>query len=62
MPPFLLALGAIGAAVVAKLLADVGRKERQLEEQKKRTATDDRASLPTLERDPATGEYRPPRS
>lgn len=62
MPPFIWAIGAVGAALVAKLLADVGRKERELEEQKKRATPDDRASLPTLERDPQTGEYRPPRS
>jgi hypothetical protein len=61
MPPFLLALGAISAALVAKLLADVGRKERELEEQKKR-ATTDSGPLPKLERDPETGEYRPPRT
>jgi hypothetical protein len=62
MPPFIWAIGAVGAALVAKLLADVGRKERELEEQKKRATSDDRTSLPTLERDPQTGEYRPPRS
>jgi hypothetical protein len=61
MPPFLLALGAISAALVAKLLADVGRKERELEEQKKRAAADS-GPLPKLERDPETGEYRPPRT
>jgi hypothetical protein len=62
MPPFIWAIGAVGAALVAKLLADVGRKERELEEQKKRATTDERAALPTLERDPETGEYRPPRT
>jgi hypothetical protein len=61
MPPFIWAIGAVGAALVAKLLADVGRKERELEEQKKRATTDERADLPKLERDPETGEYRPPR-
>ena len=31
MPPFIWAIGAVGAALVAKLLADVGRKERELD-------------------------------
>jgi hypothetical protein len=60
MPPFIWAIGAMGAALVAKLLADVGRKERELEEQKKRAAGDEHTTLPKLERDPDTGEYRPP--
>jgi hypothetical protein len=62
MPPFIWAIGAVGAALIAKLLADVGRKERELKEQKKRATTDERADLPKLERDPQTGEYRPPRT
>jgi hypothetical protein len=59
MPPaFLVALGAVGAALVAKLLVDAGRKARE-EEEKKRA---EGAPAPKLERDPKTGEYRPPRA
>ncbi|HLL27962.1 MAG TPA: hypothetical protein VKT73_10005 [Xanthobacteraceae bacterium] len=61
MPPaFLWALGAIGAALAAKLLAEAGRKANRDLEEVRNKAVDERANIPTLERDPRTGEYRPP--
>jgi len=63
MPPaFLWALGAIGAAIAAKLLADAGRKANRDLEEVRSSAKDDRAKIPTLERDPQSGRYRPPRA
>jgi hypothetical protein len=66
MPPALLwVLGAIGAALAAKLLAEAGRKaNRDLEEVRSaaKSGTDERAKIPTLERDPQSGRYRPPKS
>jgi hypothetical protein len=62
MPPaFLWALGAIGAALAAKLLANAGKKANEdLDALRREPKKDDRASIPTLKRDPATGQYRPP--
>ena len=63
MPPaFLWVLGAIGAALAAKLLADAGRKANRDLEEVRAAAKDDRAQIPTLERDPESGRYRPPKS
>ena len=63
MPPaFLWALGAIGAALAAKLLADAGRKANRDLEEVRSSAKDERAKIPTLERDPRSGHYRPPKA
>jgi hypothetical protein len=63
MPPaFLWALGAIGAAIAAKLLADAGRKANRDLEEVRSSAKDDRARIPTLERDRQSGRYRPPKA
>jgi hypothetical protein len=49
MPPaFLWALGAIGAALAAKLLADAGRKANRDLEEVRSSGKDDRAKIPTL--------------
>ncbi len=62
MPPaFLWALGAIGAALAAKLLYDAHRKANEdLETLRREPKPDERANIPTLKRDPVTGQYRPP--
>jgi hypothetical protein len=60
MPVFALALGAIGAVVLVKLFnrewrrvnADLDRANPV------RVSESERAGVPTLRRDPATGEYR----
>ena len=63
MPPaFLWALGAIGAALAAKLLAEAGRKANRDLEEVRASKQDERAKIPTLQRDPESGRYRPPRS
>jgi len=64
MPPaFLWALGAIAAALGAKLLADAGKKANEdLDDLRREPKADDRAKIPTLKRDPKTGQYHPPRS
>jgi hypothetical protein len=61
MPPaFLWALGAIGAALAAKLLSDAHRKANEdLEALRREPKPDERANIPTLKRDPVTGQYRP---
>jgi hypothetical protein len=66
MPPLIAwALGAIGAALAAKVLSDAHKKanedlEAVRREPKPGTNLDERASIPTLRRDPKTGQYRPP--
>ncbi len=59
MPPFLLAaLGAIGAAALAKFLAAENRRVNETLD--KQRPADASVPEPTpLERDPATGAYRP---
>jgi hypothetical protein len=63
MPPALaLALGLIGAtAVVRWCFREVQRVNAELDEVRAGSKIDpvDRDTLPTLKRDPATGEYRP---
>jgi hypothetical protein len=68
MPPIVIppivawALGAIGAALVARWAAKEWRRvNAELDEVTRRAATErtDRDSLPKLKRDPVTGEYRP---
>ena len=61
MPVFAWALGALGAVVLIKLF---NREWRRVNDELDRTnpvrVTDpERARLPTLRRDPRTGEYRP---
>lgn len=61
MPPVIvLALGAVGAAALVKLLA---KESRRVNAELDATRRADEANLPTgrgkLQRDPATGEYRP---
>ncbi len=59
MRPFLIvALGALGAAALAKMLA---AESRRVNETLKRQRAADNGEVKTiaLERDPATGDYRP---
>jgi hypothetical protein len=63
MPPvFALALGLMGAAVLVRwCVKEVQRVNADLDGLRGRTAVEpvDREALPTLKRDPDTGEYRP---
>ncbi|HEY7664958.1 MAG TPA: hypothetical protein VH934_17715 [Xanthobacteraceae bacterium] len=65
MPPFIvsplikIALGVLGAgAAVHWMVREVRRVNQELERVKTGAAID-RQSLPTLRRDPRTGEFRP---
>jgi hypothetical protein len=63
MPPvFAFALALMGTAVVVRwCVREVQRVNIELDETRQRAAVEpvDREALPTLRRDPATGEYRP---
>jgi hypothetical protein len=63
MPPvFALALGLMGgAAVVRWCVKEVRRVNADLDDVRAPAAVEplDRSALPTLRRDPASGEYRP---
>ncbi|HEY2534049.1 MAG TPA: hypothetical protein VGJ20_40025 [Xanthobacteraceae bacterium] len=63
MPPvFALALGMMGAAVLVRwCVREVKRVNAELDNIRAQAAAEpvDRATLPTLQRDPKTGEYRP---
>jgi hypothetical protein len=63
MPPvFVLALGLVGtAALVRWCVKEVRRVNGELDDVRGRSAVEpvDRGALPTLKRDPETGEYRP---
>jgi hypothetical protein len=64
LPPIIAwTLGAIGAVVVMKLISrEWQRVNNELDEAKPVRVNDpERARLPTLRRDPVTGEYRPQR-
>ena len=64
LPPIIAwTLAAIGAVVVMKLISrEWQRVNAELDEARPVRVTDpERARLPTLRRDPATGEYRPQR-
>lgn len=64
LPPIIAwTLGAIGAIVVMKLISrEWQRVNNELDQAKPVRVTDpERARLPTLRRDPVTGEYRPQR-
>jgi hypothetical protein len=62
MPPTLLwAIGAVAAALAAKLLSDAHKKANEdLDALRREPKRDERANIPTLQRDPKTGQYRPP--
>ncbi len=62
MPPLVLwALGALGAAIAAKFLSEAHKKANEdLEAVRREPKADERARIPTLKRDPKTGQYRPP--
>jgi hypothetical protein len=63
MPPvFALALGLMGAAALVRwCVRETHRVNAELDNIRAAAAAEpvDRASLPNLKRDPATGEYRP---
>jgi hypothetical protein len=63
MPPVVaMALGLVGAAALLHwCVKEVKRVNANLDDVRTRSQVDsgDRASLPTLKRDPTTGEYRP---
>lgn len=59
MPPFLIvALGALGAAALAKVIATESRRVNEALD-RQRAAESGTLKTVTLERDPATGDYRP---
>ncbi|MEX0589962.1 MAG: hypothetical protein WD207_02625 [Xanthobacteraceae bacterium] len=62
MPPVIIwALGTIGALALAKLLANAARKANaELDDIRRERAVE--RPVEKLERDPATGEYRPRKS
>lgn len=63
MPPVVAWMfGAIGAAVVAKLLAVVARKANEDLERVRDQQAAQGIGVEKLERDPATGTYRPRKS
>jgi PIN domain nuclease of toxin-antitoxin system len=65
MPPFIIsplvkvALGVLGAGAVIHWVAKEVRRINQELERVKTASAIDRQSLPTLRRDPRTGEFRP---
>jgi hypothetical protein len=63
MPPvFALALGLMGAAALVRwCVKEVQRVNADLDDVRAASAVEpiDRAALPTLKRDPVSGEYRP---
>lgn len=63
MPPvFALALGLMGAAALVRwCVKEVKRVNAELDDVRAQSAVEpvDREALPTLKRDPRTGEYRP---
>jgi hypothetical protein len=66
MPPFLLSplvkwtLAALGGAMVVHwVVKEARRVNEELDRAKRAAKISDREHMPTLRRDPATGEYRP---
>jgi hypothetical protein len=66
MPPILLSplvkwtLAAVGGALVVHWVVKEARRiNEELERAKRAVRISDRESMPTLRRDPSTGEYRP---
>lgn len=61
MPPFLIVVvGAIGAVALAKLISAESRRINQALDRHRKADTGEIEAVP-LERDPATGDYRPKR-
>ncbi|WP_024280533.1 hypothetical protein [Xanthobacter sp. 126] len=59
MPPFVVvALGALGAVALAKLISSETRRVNEALDRRRKAETGDLKTV-RLERDPATGEYRP---
>jgi hypothetical protein len=58
-PAFLWMLGALGVAALAKKVALDAKKAKA--EREKEIESQKPTSVPTLERDPKSGVYRPPR-
>jgi hypothetical protein len=61
-PVFAVALGLVGAAALVRwCVKEVRRVNTELDEVRERPVVEpvDREALPTLRRDPHTGEYRP---
>ena len=59
MPPFVIvALGAMGAAALAKLISSETKRVNEALDRRRKAEAGDLKTVP-LERDPATGEYRP---
>ncbi|MFG1477874.1 hypothetical protein V5F53_04320 [Xanthobacter sp. V4C-4] len=60
MPPLIIvALGALGAATLVKVIANGARRaSARMEQQRATDAAGELKAIP-LERDPVTGEYRP---
>jgi hypothetical protein len=61
-PVMVLSLGMVGAAALVRWCArEVRRVTDELDAMRARAAVEpiDRRTLPTLKRDPSTGEYRP---
>ncbi|MDQ0505449.1 hypothetical protein [Xanthobacter agilis] len=62
MPPFIVvALGAIGAVALVKLLANETRRANDRMDRRRDAETTPLKTIP-LERDPVTGDYRPRQS
>lgn len=66
MPPILLSplvkwtLAAVGGALVVHWVVKEARRiNEELERAKRAVRISDRENMPTLRRDPSTGEYRP---
>ena len=63
MPPVIaLALGVVGAAALVRwCVKEMQRVNAELDNVRERSAVEpvDRTTLPKLERDPVSGEYRP---
>ena len=60
MPPVVvLALGALGAAALVKLLSRESRRVNSELDAKREAGSGQATARPTLRRDPHTGDYRP---
>lgn len=60
MPPLVAwVLGAVGAAVAAKLFSMAAKKANEDLDRVRREGVPDRGDMKKLERDPTTGTYRP---
>lgn len=60
MPPLaIVALGALGIAALAKVIAAETRRVNETLDRQKAAEPADTSELPRLKRDPVTGDYRP---